>query len=195
MRAFAGRNFFFSCVILLVIAGGVGQARQGQQTAQGQQAGQGQQTGQGQQAGQGQQQAGQGRAQAPPQNLKVLPKNLTRQQVTALMRTFTVALGVQCTHCHAGTAPQLNYAADEKPTKEVARKMIHMVMHINEEHLKGIGSATDPPPAAPAAAAPAAGGAQASMPPPPLGDGPQKVTCYTCHRGALKPATSPGGGN
>jgi len=188
MRVLAGRSFFVSCIMLLFIAGGVGHARQAQQ------AGQGQQARQGQQAGQGQQAQGQGRAQAPPQNLKVLPKNLTRQQVTALMRTFTTALGVQCTHCHAGTPPQLNYAADEKPTKEVARKMIHMVMHINDEHLKGIGSQTEP--AAPPAAAPAAGGGgQAPVPVPPLGDGPQKVTCYTCHRGQLKPATSPGGGN
>jgi photosynthetic reaction center cytochrome c subunit len=187
MDGLVGRNFFFSGVILLIIASGAGQARQGQQTAQGQQTGQGQQ-----QAGQGQQPPGQGRAQTPPQNLKVLPKNLTRPQVTALMRTFTVALGVQCTHCHAGTPPQLNYAADEKPTKEVARKMIHMVMHINEEHLKGIGSPTEP---AAAPAAPPAAGGQAPVPPPPLGDGPQKVTCFTCHRGQLKPATSPGGGN
>ena len=87
-------------------------------------------------------------------------------------------LGVQCAHCHAGTAPNFNYAADEKPTKEVAaRKMIQMVMHINDEHLKGIGSAEVTPPAAGA--------------PPPLGAGPQKVTCFTCHRGALKPDVVP----
>ena len=72
------------------------------------------------------------------------------------MRTFTVALGVQCTHCHAGTPPQLNYPSDEKPTKDVARKMIHMVMHINDEHLKGIGSATPAEPRA-AGAPPALG--------------------------------------
>ena len=48
---------------------------------------------------------------------------------------------------------------------------------------------------APAAAPAAGGGGQAPVPVPPLGDGPQKVTCYTCHRGQLKPATSPGGGN
>ncbi|MCR4375361.1 MAG: hypothetical protein NUW22_10970, partial [Acidobacteria bacterium] len=47
---------------------------------------------------------GQGGGQgAPPQNLQVLPKEMTRQEVTALMRTVTAALGVQCTHCHVGT--------------------------------------------------------------------------------------------
>jgi Photosynthetic reaction centre cytochrome C subunit len=163
MRVVVGRTLLVNFVILNVAAAGVvAYARQGQT------------------AGQPQGQAQQGRG-GPPQNLKVLPKNWTRQQVMSLMRTFTSALGVQCTHCHAGTPPQLNYAADEKPTKEVGRKMIHMVMHINDEHLKGIGSATpDAPPAAGA--------------PPPLGDGPQKVSCFTCHRGQLKPATAPSGG-
>ena len=172
MRVFVGRALLFSFVILNVVAAGVvTYARQGQQGGQAQvQAQQGQ-------AQPGQPQQGRG---GPPQNLKVLPKDWTRQQVQSLMRTFTSALGVQCTHCHAGTPPQLNYAADEKPTKDVARKMIHMVMHINEEHLKGIGRAEP--------AAPPAQGA-----PPPLGNGPQKVSCFTCHRGQLKPATAPSG--
>jgi hypothetical protein len=168
MRVFVGRTLFVSYVILVVVAAGVvGYARQAQQGGQAQ----GQQPAQAQQGGRG----------GPPQNLKVLPKNWTRQQVMSLMRTFTSSLGVQCTHCHAGTPPQLNYAADEKPTKEVARKMIHMVIHINEEHLKGIGSAE---PATPPAA----------NAPPPLGDGPQKVSCFTCHRGQLKPLTAPAAG-
>ncbi|HYN10310.1 MAG TPA: c-type cytochrome [Vicinamibacterales bacterium] len=164
MRHSVGRTLLASFVILNVVAAGVvAYARQGQQ------------------GGQAQVQAQQGRGAGPPQNLKVLPKNWSRQQVQSLMNTFASSLGVQCTHCHAGTPPQLNYAADEKPTKEVARKMIHMVMHINEEHLKGIGSAE--PPAPPAAGAP-----------PPLGAGPQKVSCFTCHRGQLKPLTAPASG-
>jgi hypothetical protein len=165
MRDLVGPAFLGSCVILIVLAGVVGHGRQGQQT--GQERGQGQPPGRGGQA---------------PQNLRVLPKTWTRLQVMSLMRTFTGALGVQCTHCHAGTPPDFNYASDEKPTKEVARKMIHMVMHINDEHLKGIGSAA---PAERAAGAP-----------PALAE-PEKVTCFTCHRGVLKPATAPaaGGGN
>ena len=167
MRDLVGRIFPASCVILIVLSGVVGHARQGQQAGQAQGQGQGQAQGQ--------------RGGGPPQNLKVLPKNWTRQQVMSVMRTFTGALGVQCTHCHAGTPPQLNYASDEKPTKDVARKMIHMVMHINDEHLKGIGPATVERPA---------------NAPPALGE-PEKVTCYTCHRGQLKPATAAaaGGGN
>jgi hypothetical protein len=166
MRDLVRRSFPAGCVILIVLTGVVGHARQGQQAWQAQ--------------GQDQQQGRAGGAQ-PPQNLKVLPKNWTRLQVMSVMRTFTGALGVQCTHCHAGTPPALNYASDEKPTKEAARKMIHMVMHINDEHLKGIGPATVE---------------RSANAPPALGT-PEKVTCFTCHRGQLKPATAPaaGGGN
>ena len=167
MRDVIGRSFLASSVVLIILTGVVGHARQGQQAGQ----------------AQGQAQEQQGRAGGMPQNVKVLPKTWTRQQVMSFMRTFTVALNVQCGHCHVGTAPNFNYPSDEKPTKQVARSMIHMVMHINDEHLKGIGSATpDAPPAAGA--------------PPKLGTLPEKVTCFTCHRGALKPATAPtGGGN
>lgn len=105
--------------------------------------------------------------QGGPQNLQVLPKDMTQQQVLAIMRTFTAGLGVQCTHCHAGTNQER--FKDDKPQKGVARAMLKMQMAINETHLKGIGDA-----------------AVAT-----------KVTCFTCHRGALKPLTAPappGGG-
>jgi hypothetical protein len=52
-------------------------------------------------------------------------------------------------------------------------------MHINDEHLRGIGSAEVP--------------ARAAGAPPALGT-PEKVTCFTCHRGVLKPATAASGG-
>ena len=102
---------------------------------------------------------------APLQNLQVLPKEMTRPEVTALMRTFTQALGVQCSHCHVGS-PQERFK-DEKEQKATARKMLKMVMAIN----------VDPMGVKPGE--------------------PSKVTCYSCHRGALKPLTAPpaGGGN
>ena len=110
----------------------------------------------------------QGQAAAPLQNLQVLPKDMTRQQVTQLMRSFTAALGgVECTHCHVGTIQER--AKDDNPKKAVARKMIQMTAAINNEMLKGVGEAA------------AAGTA--------------KVTCFTCHRGAIKPLNAPGGGS
>jgi len=135
----------------------------GAQARQAVQAGQAEQ--QAGQAGQAGQQAGQGRGPAPaPKNLQVLQKDMTMQQVSTLMRTFTAALGVECSHCHVeGTQ---NRASDDKPQKAVARKMLQMVTAINEQLLKDVGT-------------------------PPVG-GAQKVTCYTCHRGMLKPMTAPG---
>jgi hypothetical protein len=124
---------------------------------------------QGQGAGQGQVQAppqGRGRG-GPPTNLQVLPKDWTGQQVQQLMRTFTAGLGVECSHCHVGTPA--DRAKDDKPEKLEARKMIAMMLAINNDFLKDVGE-----PAAP---------------------GTFKVTCYTCHRGALKPLTAPGGGD
>ena len=107
---------------------------------------------------------GQAGAGAPAQNLQVLPKDMPRADITALMRTFTAALGVQCNHCHVGT-PQERFK-DDLPTKATARKMLKMVMAINADPL-GVKPGE-----------------------------PNKVTCYSCHRGALKPLTAPpaGGG-
>ncbi len=109
--------------------------------------------------------AGQRQGGAPPQNLQVLPKDMTRQQVQQVMQGFRAALGVECSHCHVS---QQDRASDAKPQKLVARKMLQMVMAINDTHLKDVGT-----PAAP---------------------GQPKVNCFTCHRGALKPLTAPAGG-
>jgi len=124
--------------------------------------------GQAQGAGQAQQTPpppGRGRG-GPPQNLQVLPKDWTTQQVQQFMRGFTGALGVECSHCHVGTSAER--AKDDKPEKLKARKMIQMMNTINNDLLKDVGE-----PAAPGAL---------------------KVTCFTCHRGALKPLTAPAGG-
>jgi len=101
-----------------------------------------------------------------PQNLQVLPKDMTFQQVQQTMRTFTAALGVECSHCHVGT--QQERAKDDNPKKGIARKMLAMTAAINKDMLKDVGE--------PAAA------------------GVNKVTCFTCHRGAIKPLNAPGGG-
>ncbi|HEX7938394.1 MAG TPA: hypothetical protein VF483_05330, partial [Gemmatimonadaceae bacterium] len=51
---------------------------------------------------------GGGQQQRPPENLQVLRKDMPRDSVVAIMRTFTGALGVRCEYCHAereGGAP------------------------------------------------------------------------------------------
>jgi photosynthetic reaction center cytochrome c subunit len=98
-------------------------------------------------------------------NLKVLPKNIDRVTLLATMRGFATALGVRCEYCHvsrprAGAPDSLEFAKDDKRTKKVARVMLHMVMHINEEHLHDVPER-----------------------PTPL----LEVRCATCHRGLPRP--------
>jgi len=83
--------------------------------------------------------AGTASAQIPDkfENLQVLPKDISREQLVDTMRAFTAALGVRCEHCHAG-GPQLKdmrFAADDKPEKAKAREMMKMVRAINQDYL------------------------------------------------------------
>jgi photosynthetic reaction center cytochrome c subunit len=64
------------------------------------------------------------RRQAPaPKNLKLLDP----ETLMPTMMSFKVALGVECSFCHV----QGDFASDEKPPKEMARKMIVMTRSIN----------------------------------------------------------------
>lgn len=68
----------------------------------------------------------------PPVNLKVL-KVATREEAEQIMRTFASGLGVQCSYCHV----QDNFASDDNPKKEVARRMIKMIQKINADFPDG----------------------------------------------------------
>jgi hypothetical protein len=94
-------------------------------------------------------------------NLKVLPAAIPRENLMALMRSMSGALGVECSHCHAGAPGKLDFASDAKREKDVARAMMLMVRRINEQDLKVTDWRES------------------------------KVTCFTCHRGAVKPLTAP----
>jgi tetratricopeptide (TPR) repeat protein len=98
------------------------------------------------------------------ENLQVLPEDTPIEEVRRIMSTFTMALGVGCNHCHVrneGPPPSMDFAADDKPTKETARIMMRMVQAINGDHL------TDMPTVDGAAAL--------------------QVSCITCHHGVTKP--------
>lgn len=100
-----------------------------------------------------------------PTNLRVLPKDLTSEQIHTLMVQWTASLGAQCSSCHAEDhenmgpdgRPLLNFAADSKPLKAVARTMFTMTEEINTKYMAGIDNSGVP------------------------------VTCGTCHRGHLGP--------
>src|SRR6266542_1325695 len=70
----------------------------------------------------------------PLTNLKIYPKDIARQELITTMQGFVRQLGVQaqggCGYCHAGTAPQFDFASDANPKKDVARRMILMSREI-----------------------------------------------------------------
>ena len=71
-----------------------------------------------------------------PQNLKVLPKNITPEELSETMKGFAFALNARCENCHVGEAGQplttFDFPADEKPMKASARIMLKMVAAINK---------------------------------------------------------------
>jgi predicted Zn-dependent protease len=108
---------------------------------------------------------------------------MSRQEVLAVMRTFTTGLGVQCEFCHAPAAdaapagggggggggfgggrggPPLDFSLDTKETKKVAREMLKMMADINGKYLAALGRT--------------------------IADR-DRVSCETCHHGLSKPRT------
>lgn len=67
----------------------------------------------------------------PPKNLKILPP----ENIGRVMQGYRASLGVMCNHCHV----QGDFASDENPKKEVARKMIALVKDINAKLPEGKG--------------------------------------------------------
>ncbi len=69
-------------------------------------------------------------------NLKVLPKDISQADLDSVMAGFEKALGVGCDFCHAKskTIPSdLDFASDDKPEKEITRKMMKMTEVINKD--------------------------------------------------------------
>jgi hypothetical protein len=96
-----------------------------------------------------------------PKNLKVLPKTTTEEQLHTIMRGYASGLGVGCNYCHvANTDRTMNFPADDKRTKKVAREMMRMVANINTATLAKIPERPSPA---------------------------VEVTCMTCHRGLPRP--------
>ena len=97
-------------------------------------------------------------------NLKVLSKTISQRALLDTMRGFALSLGVRCVYCHVGKEGQpldsVNFASDDKRAKKVARVMMHMVMHTNEEHLRDVPDRPTPV---------------------------VVVRCATCHRGVARP--------
>jgi len=70
-------------------------------------------------------------------NLKILPKDITSDKLDSIMKSYNKALGVKCDFCHAKAKDlpdSLDYASDEEPFKEDARKMMRMTIDINKKY-------------------------------------------------------------
>ena len=113
-----------------------------------------------------------------PKNLKVLPKNLTGEQVRKMMRGWAGDLGQHCDACHAEYPdhrknahgrPELDFASDANPRKEMARIMVKMTMADRTDYIAKVKDLDEK-----------ADKEKQGPPPAPL-------TCGTCHRGHLNP--------
>jgi cytochrome c553 len=100
-----------------------------------------------------------------PRNLKVLPKNISGEELHKVMDEWKTALGVKCNFCHApaadSTSHHLDFASDAKPEKDIARHMYKMAGKINKKFFK---EAKDD-----------------------KGNSIAVVTCMTCHHGNPHP--------
>ena len=103
---------------------------------------------------------------APPhKNLKILPKNISDDDLDKVMDSFKDALGVKCNFCHApskdSSERKLDFPSDEKPEKGIARYMMRMTHKINKKFFSS--HKNDKGEALPA------------------------ISCVTCHRGNPHP--------
>ena len=105
-----------------------------------------------------------------PANLQVLPPTIGAAGLRGAMLSFTRSLGVRCVECHEGEEGAdfltWDFAADTKPSKEIAREMMRMTWALNQESLPAIWEETGHVPTE--------------------AEG-LRVTCWTCHRGEKVP--------
>lgn len=94
-------------------------------------------------------------------NLQVLPEEISKDDLTAVMRGFADALGVRCTYCHVVPegAREPDFASDDKEAKRDARLMLRMAESVNHDTIPKLQGT----------------------------DGTQQVSCLMCHRGQSSP--------
>ena len=94
-------------------------------------------------------------------NIKVLT-DLPESQVNLVMNFMSASLDVRCDYCHVREGEdKWDWASDAKPAKLTGRRMMQMQIEINRGNRDILGTSGT------------------------------AVTCFTCHRGQLKPANSP----
>ncbi|MEP6616672.1 MAG: c-type cytochrome [Ginsengibacter sp.] len=98
-------------------------------------------------------------------NLKILPKNISKEQLDSVMHHFAMSLGQKCTFCHVRNEQDKSwdFASDAIPDKLIARKMMLMAAKINKQYFSDEQN-------------------KAKV---------LSVACYTCHHGQAIPETKP----
>ncbi len=101
-------------------------------------------------------------------NLKVLPKNTTKEQMEVVMKHFNASLGVKCNFCHQlnTETKEMDWASDANKHKGIAREMMQMTKKLNKKYFDWHSDWT---------------GLQNKL----------EVTCYTCHSGKKEPSSWP----
>jgi hypothetical protein len=109
--------------------------------------------------------------QQPPEpkfkNLKVLPKNISKDDLDKVMDGFKLGLGVKCGFCHSpmkDNPKKMDFASDEKQEKATARNMMRMTAKINKKYFHDMKDKE--------------------------GKAITAVSCITCHNGKSEPAGS-----
>lgn len=100
-------------------------------------------------------------------NLKVLPKDISGEELHKIMKSFCMSLGVHCNYCHVAQKvegqdrPHMDFASDDKPEKNIARDMMRMTASINKDYIAKMGDHSL-----------------------------EQITCVTCHNGHTTPNIS-----
>jgi tetratricopeptide (TPR) repeat protein len=106
------------------------------------------------------------RAQIPDKfrNLQVLPKDIAKDKLVEIMKSFTSGLGVRCNYCHVGEEGQplstYKFESDTITAKLKARTMMKMTHDINSKYLSTLSE---------------------------FKNDIIQVKCVTCHRGVAQP--------
>jgi hypothetical protein len=114
-------------------------------------------------------------------NLQILPKDISKDGLDSVMHHFTASLGVKCNYCHVANQEtrKMEFAKDDKPEKQIARKMMLMTIDINKNHFQQIEESMD----SGKVTEPTDTSAVSYML--------RYVTCYTCHHGDPHPENKP----
>jgi hypothetical protein len=70
-------------------------------------------------------------------NLKVLNKNISHDDLIAIMKNYCTALGVKCGQCHVKNGDKFDFVSDDIKEKDIARKMQKMANAINKKYFGG----------------------------------------------------------